>query len=50
MRKLKLELPPTLVMEKAVEVARMLNIKVRNLRDHGVGFRIPQLKKDQKQC
>ena len=46
MRHSKLELPPTLVMAKALEIVSSLNIDEMNLMLPGVGFRISELTKD----
>ena len=46
MRHLKLELPPTLVMAKAVEIAKSLNIDENEFKASWVGFRISELEKD----
>jgi hypothetical protein len=46
MRHLKLELPPTLAMAKADEIAMSINIKEMNFMLHGIGFRASKLEKD----
>ena len=45
MRYFMLEHPPTLVMAKGVEIARTVNIKVRNFRLHGLVSEFQNLKR-----